>query len=326
MPTQNTTVIDNELIIFKNNIIKNRVNICKKIMDQTKSKSKNSYLIKDSKPELQKILQEYSPNKTLTPMMQQYTCFICTGKYTDVMIGDFDIISDEDFKILQLQKYYKDIKSNNIHLADIDETIFQGLEKLYKANPAKPQVSCKDPVINPEENDITHKVDLCKDPNSSVYKKIINKLDIKNVIKREKEEAKDNITILLGTYRKKIINRLASQTKTTTWIAQYGPETLNKFILKETTPPYKGYADTLIKISKDLTIQEKITNIIFSQGGHDTSLSITEFILNDNVDDLEDLRRANILKLLFPNSNLNNQNNVLTEGYLNYIKEYGFRK
>ena len=318
----------NKLSKFKQTVENDRVNICKQIKIKIVEDKIDKSLTLNKSGIISQILSAKKYNvgglSNYKDIMDKYTCFICTGKY-NVKVGEFDILTDNEFKAVKMEQYYKDLKKGSSKLEEIDNTIFKGLTNLYKKYPTKNQVTCT-------EGNYDTETGICADTNvySKLNKKVITKLD-----KKKADEINENAIYLLNIKGKLI----GSINIYYTSIAKKKDDTAAAVTLKDENikdlindvkyfDEYKQYMAFIPDKKVD-----KFLSIMYSPGipKPKDDMVITVKMVLDSVkpakisktNDYTQLRKKMIGTLLKePFTNYNE----FTEGYVNYIKEYGFRK
>jgi len=318
----------NKLSEYKKNIENDRVNICKQIKTET-VKKKDKYTKLTDTDIIDKIIKtkEYKGTdlEAHNDILKKYTCFICTGKY-NIKIGEFDILTDNQLKALKMEQYYKDLKKGSSKLEEIDNTIFKGLTTLYKKDPSQNQVTC----MNYDK-----KTGICSD--SNVYSKLNTKVRTKIYTKKKSEQINDNAIYLLMN-KKKLIDTL-----------NIYYTLINKENNREGLLLLKKNIKDLIENKKEFDVYKKLMayipdkkkdlflSILFSSDNpginpeinKDMIITVKMLLKNTNDakislkgDSIEKRKKmiGELLKEPFTNYN------EFTEGYVNYIKEYGFRK
>ena len=319
----------NKLSKFKQIVENDRVNICKQIKTDIVSRNIDKSLSLNKSGIISQILttKKYDVGDGLNNykgFMEKYTCFICTGKY-NVKVGEFDILTDNEFKAIKMEQYYKNLKKGSSKLEEIDNTIFKGLANLYEKDPTQNQVTCKKFLVN-DNGDKTGK---CVDTN--VYSKLNNKVIVK-LKKKKLDQINENAIYLLNDKERMINSVNKYYTHITENDEGEGIQLLKKNIndLINDEKPFDEYKQYMafIPVNK----RNKFLSIMYSPGKPKDDVIIMVKMMLYSVkppeisltNDYTQERKKMIFDLLKIDGFTDH--NEFTEGYVNYIKEYGFRK
>ena len=316
----------NKLSKFKQTVENDRVNICKQIKIKIVEDKIDKSLTLNKSGIISQILtaKKYDVGglSNYKDIMDKYTCFICTGKY-NVKVGDFDILTDNEFKAVKMEQYYKNLKKGSSKLEEIDNTIFKGLANLYKKDPTQNQVTCME---------YDEKTGICVDTN--VYSKLNNKVMVR--LKKKKLDQINENAIYLLNIKERMINSVnehytsiaANDSDDQSEGLQLLKKNITDLINDEAYfDEYKQYM-AFIPVNK----RNRFISIMYSLGKPKDNVIIMVNMVLDSVkppkisktNDYVQERKKMIFDLLKMDGFTNY--NEFTEGYVNYIKEYGFRK